>query len=159
MASFQYHLVRLVAPEPTDITLRTKILPFPNTTATFVPATCHSHTRRLPLTTSPHHLSTLPRYSASSLSLTPFTCCIGPGATRLSRRNMDFTPPPGLDISESKRPLLFAIYSLTYALALVAVFLRLYCRMVASKAGLWWDDYLICIALVRYPATTELRGR
>ncbi|GFF44457.1 hypothetical protein IFM58399_07297 [Aspergillus lentulus] len=60
---------------------------------------------------------------------------------------MDFTPPPGLDLSESKRANLYAAYSSTYGLAVVAVVLRLLCRTRVSKVGLWWDDYLICIAL------------
>ncbi|KAF7184404.1 hypothetical protein CNMCM7691_005224 [Aspergillus felis] len=60
---------------------------------------------------------------------------------------MDFTPPPGLDLSESKRANLYAAYSSTYGLGVVAVLLRLLCRTRVSKVGLWWDDYLICIAL------------
>ncbi|EAW21037.1 putative integral membrane protein [Aspergillus fischeri NRRL 181] len=60
---------------------------------------------------------------------------------------MDFTPPPGLDLSESRRANLYAAYSSTYGLAVVAVVLRLLCRTRVSKVGLWWDDYLICIAL------------
>ncbi|KAL2864488.1 putative integral membrane protein [Aspergillus lucknowensis] len=60
---------------------------------------------------------------------------------------MDFTPPPGLDLYESKQPELYAAYSSTYGLAVVAVALRLWCRLAVSKAGLWWDDYIICLAL------------
>lgn len=30
---------------------------------------------------------------------------------------------------------------------MVAVVLRLWCRTRVSKVGLWWDDYLICLAL------------
>jgi hypothetical protein len=65
---------------------------------------------------------------------------------------MDFTPPPGLDLSESRRANLYAAYSSTYGLAVVAVVLRLLCRTRVSKVGLWWDDYLICIALVSITA-------
>jgi hypothetical protein len=35
-----------------------------------------------------------------------------------------------------------------YVLAVIIVALRLYCRLGVSKAGLWWDDYIICVALV-----------
>jgi hypothetical protein len=52
---------------------------------------------------------------------------------------MGFTPP-GMDLSESKRPELYAAYSSTYGLAVVAVALRLVSRMAVSRVGLWWDD-------------------
>ncbi|OJJ70086.1 hypothetical protein ASPBRDRAFT_45416 [Aspergillus brasiliensis CBS 101740] len=60
---------------------------------------------------------------------------------------MDFSPPPGLDLSESKRSELYGAYCSTYILAVTAVALRLVCRTVVSKVGLWWDDYMICIAV------------
>ncbi|KAH1979742.1 hypothetical protein KXW88_006959 [Aspergillus fumigatus] len=47
---------------------------------------------------------------------------------------MDFPPPPGLDLSESRRANLYAAYSSTYGLAVVAVVLRLWCRTRVSKA-------------------------
>ncbi|RAL08854.1 putative integral membrane protein [Aspergillus homomorphus CBS 101889] len=61
---------------------------------------------------------------------------------------MDLTPPAGLDLSESKRPELYGAYSATYALALVAFGLRMLSRTLISKVGLWWDDYLMCIAML-----------
>ncbi|XRM45278.1 hypothetical protein ABZX51_008378 [Aspergillus tubingensis] len=61
---------------------------------------------------------------------------------------MDLTPPAGLDLTESKRPELYGAYSVTYALALLAFGLRIVSRTLISKAGLWWDDYLICIAML-----------
>jgi hypothetical protein len=61
---------------------------------------------------------------------------------------MDLIPPPGIDLNESHQSRLYATYSSTYILAVIAVGLRLYCRLGVSKAGLWWDDYIICVALV-----------
>ncbi|RAK99402.1 putative integral membrane protein [Aspergillus ibericus CBS 121593] len=61
---------------------------------------------------------------------------------------MDFTPPAGLDLTESKRPELYGAYSTTYGLALGAFGLRMVSRMLISKVGLWWDDYLVCIAML-----------
>ncbi|KAJ6043681.1 uncharacterized protein N7446_001877 [Penicillium canescens] len=60
---------------------------------------------------------------------------------------MDLTPPPGIDLNASHQSRLYATYSSTYVLAVIAVALRLYCRLGVSKAGLWWDDYIICVAL------------
>ncbi|GLA54045.1 hypothetical protein AnigIFM63604_011572 [Aspergillus niger] len=61
---------------------------------------------------------------------------------------MDLTPPAGLDLTESKRPELYGAYSVTYALALLAFGLRIVSRTLISKAGLWWDDYLVCMAML-----------
>ncbi|KAJ5153865.1 uncharacterized protein N7500_009304 [Penicillium coprophilum] len=61
---------------------------------------------------------------------------------------MDLTPPPGLDLTESHQSELYAKYSATYSLAVIAVTLRLVCRLRISKARLWWDDYIMCVALV-----------
>ncbi|KAJ5210071.1 hypothetical protein N7491_009883 [Penicillium cf. griseofulvum] len=60
---------------------------------------------------------------------------------------MDLTPPPGIDLNESHQTELYAKYSGTYGLAVVAVILRLLCRLKVSKANLWWDDYIMCVAL------------
>ncbi|KAJ5511080.1 hypothetical protein N7453_003183 [Penicillium expansum] len=62
---------------------------------------------------------------------------------------MDLTPPAGIDLNESYQSQLRAKYAATYALAVVAVTLRLLCRLRISKVRLWWDDYIICVALVR----------
>lgn len=61
---------------------------------------------------------------------------------------MDLTPPVGIDLNESYQSQLRAKYAATYALAVVAVTLRLLCRLRISKVRLWWDDYIICVALV-----------
>ncbi|KGO37239.1 hypothetical protein PEX1_011900 [Penicillium expansum] len=60
---------------------------------------------------------------------------------------MDLTPPAGIDLNESYQSQLRAKYAATYALAVVAVTLRLLCRLRISKVRLWWDDYIICVAL------------
>ncbi|KAF7714173.1 Uncharacterized protein PECH_000995 [Penicillium ucsense] len=62
---------------------------------------------------------------------------------------MDLTPPPGIDLDASHQSGLRATYSTTFGLAVSAVALRLFCRLRVSKTRLWWDDYLICAALVR----------
>ena len=54
-----------------------------------------------------------------------------------------------IDLYESQQPRLYAAYSVTYSLAVIAVCLRLISRKHLSKAGLWWDDYAICFSLVR----------
>ena len=69
---------------------------------------------------------------------------------------MDLTPPAGLDLTESKRPELYGAYSVTYALALLAFGLRIVSRTLISKAGLWWDDYLVCMAMVCFPLALSL---
>jgi hypothetical protein len=61
---------------------------------------------------------------------------------------MDLTPPVGIDLDASHQTQLRATYSATYGLAVVAVALRLVCRLSISKTKLWWDDYIICTALV-----------
>ena len=52
------------------------------------------------------------------------------------------------DLSDSRQPQLYAAYSITYALAVTAVALRLSARKFFSKAGIWLDDYAICTSLV-----------
>lgn len=61
---------------------------------------------------------------------------------------MDLTPPVGIDLNASHQTELRATYSATYGLAVVAVAMRLLCRLSISKTKLWWDDYIICTALV-----------
>ena len=60
---------------------------------------------------------------------------------------MDLTPPPGIDLDASQQTHLRVTYSITYSLAVLAVALRLFCRLIA-KTTLWWDDYVICASLV-----------
>ena len=50
-------------------------------------------------------------------------------------------------LSQSRQPELYGIYGSTYALAVLAVGLRLSARKYFSKAGIWWDDYAICASL------------
>lgn len=62
---------------------------------------------------------------------------------------MDLTPPPGIDLNESQQAKLYAAYSITYALAVVAVALRFLCRLSIKRTALWWDDWMSLLALVR----------
>ncbi|EEQ28754.1 conserved hypothetical protein [Microsporum canis CBS 113480] len=62
--------------------------------------------------------------------------------------SLDFTPPPGIDVYESQQPQLYAAYISTFCLAVVAVVLRLKCRLGHLRPGLWWDDYMICASLL-----------
>ena len=65
---------------------------------------------------------------------------------------MDLSLPLGIHLSETKHPDFYVAYSVPHGLSLVAVTLRLLYRTVLSRAGLWLDDYLICIASVNsYP--------
>ena len=54
-----------------------------------------------------------------------------------------------VDLSESQQPRLYGTYSSTWLLAIIAVALRMLCRKRLSRAGFWWDDYVICLSLVR----------
>lgn len=54
-----------------------------------------------------------------------------------------------VNLSETKQPRLYGVYISTYILAVIGVCLRLVCRKKLSKAGLWWDDFVICLSLVR----------
>lgn len=60
-------------------------------------------------------------------------------------------PPPSYDIHASRQPQLYAAEISTYALAVLAVGLRLWCRNLL-KSGVGLDDWLIVGALVRYCA-------
>ena len=57
------------------------------------------------------------------------------------------TLPDKAYLSQSRQPQLYGAYGSTYALAVIAVGLRLSARKYFSKAGFWWDDYAICAAL------------
>lgn len=61
---------------------------------------------------------------------------------------MDYSVPPGVDLNESQHAHLYGAYISTFSLAVISVVLRLLCRKTLSKAGLWWDDWVICISLV-----------
>ena len=57
------------------------------------------------------------------------------------------TSPEKEYLSQSHQPQLYSVYGSTYALAVIAVGLRLSARKYFSKAGIWWDDYAICASL------------
>jgi len=56
---------------------------------------------------------------------------------------------PGLDLNAPQGPKIIAVSAVLIAISTIAVILRFMSRMV-SKAGLWWDDWLIVAAMVRY---------
>lgn len=74
------------------------------------------------------------------------------------RPNMSGQLPPGTDLAANSQPEIIGTLrsllstrqtltsegavSATWALATIALFLRYFCRRI-SKAGLWWDDYLM----------------
>ena len=55
---------------------------------------------------------------------------------------------PGLDINATDAPKIIAVSVVLIILSTAAVVLRFISRML-SKAGLWWDDWLIVAALVK----------
>ena len=55
---------------------------------------------------------------------------------------------PGLDINANQGPKIIAVSAILIIISTIAVILRFVSRMV-SKAGLWWDDWLIVGAMVR----------
>ena len=58
------------------------------------------------------------------------------------------SPLEKASLTESRQTQLYGAYSSTYALAVIAVGLRLSARKCFSKAGVWLDDYAICASLV-----------
>ena len=60
---------------------------------------------------------------------------------------LSYPPTSPTDLSASKGPQILAAVATTYVLATIAVILRFVSRRI-SKAQLWWDDWLIIIALV-----------
>ena len=56
-------------------------------------------------------------------------------------------PPPGIDLTASKQPAIIGSIVATWAFAVIAVALRFFARRV-SRAGFWWDDWLMLPALV-----------
>lgn len=50
-------------------------------------------------------------------------------------------------LSESRQPQLYGTYTSTYALAIILVCLRISSRKHFTKAGIWLDDYAICVSL------------
>lgn len=56
-------------------------------------------------------------------------------------------PPPGIDLAASQQPEIMGSIIATWAFAVIAVALRFFARRV-SRAGFWWDDWLMIPALV-----------
>jgi hypothetical protein len=56
-------------------------------------------------------------------------------------------PPAGMDLSENVGPQIIGADMALLALATIAVILRFISRSV-SKANLWWDDWILAVALV-----------
>lgn len=55
--------------------------------------------------------------------------------------------PAGTDLSESMQPTILAVNIIGFVLSAAAVGLRLVARKM-SNAPLWWDDWMIVLALV-----------
>jgi hypothetical protein len=56
--------------------------------------------------------------------------------------------PPGINLADDVQNEIIGSISATWALATIAMALRFACRRI-SKAGFWWDDYLMIPAYVR----------
>lgn len=59
-------------------------------------------------------------------------------------------PPPGVDLSEDRRAEIIVVAAITWALAIIAVGLRLVSRHIKGTR-LWVDDWFIIAAIVRLP--------
>lgn len=57
-------------------------------------------------------------------------------------------PPPGTDLAANQQPEIIGSIIATWVFAVIAVALRFFARRV-SRAGFWWDDWLMLPALVR----------
>jgi len=55
--------------------------------------------------------------------------------------------PPGINLADNIQGDIIGSISATWALATVVITMRLACRRI-SKAGFWWDDYLMIPAYV-----------
>ncbi|KAF2791430.1 hypothetical protein K505DRAFT_309506 [Melanomma pulvis-pyrius CBS 109.77] len=55
--------------------------------------------------------------------------------------------PPGINLADDNQSQIIGSVSATWALATIALTLRFICRRI-SKAGFWWDDYLMVPAYV-----------
>ena len=56
--------------------------------------------------------------------------------------------PPGSNLSDNQAPRVIISSAILIALSTTAVILRFVARYL-SRAGLWWDDWTILLALVR----------
>lgn len=62
---------------------------------------------------------------------------------------MNLPPPPsGIDLGASQQSEIIGSITATWALAVICVALRFLARRV-SRAGFWWDDWLMVPALVK----------
>ena len=50
--------------------------------------------------------------------------------------------------TDDKQPLLHALMGVFFAVATIALVLRLVTRKLLTAAGWWWDDYLVMVAWV-----------
>ena len=57
--------------------------------------------------------------------------------------------PPGSDLNASQVPRIIAASAILITLSTIAVILRFIARYL-SRAGLWWDDWTILLALVDF---------
>jgi hypothetical protein len=55
--------------------------------------------------------------------------------------------PPGIDLAADDQNQIIGSVSATWALATIALVMRFLCRRI-SKAGYWWDDWLMIPAYV-----------
>lgn len=56
-------------------------------------------------------------------------------------------PPPGLDLSESRQPLVLGIVISVWLLAMLSIALRVVSRRIKG-ASLWVDDWIILVSVV-----------
>lgn len=56
-------------------------------------------------------------------------------------------PPPGLDLSETRQPLVLGISISVWLLAMLSIALRVVSRRIKG-ASLWWDDWIILVSIV-----------
>lgn len=56
-------------------------------------------------------------------------------------------PPPGVDLTATRYPLLAAVGLSSWALGFIAIALRIVCRRI-TKSPLWLDDWLIIASMV-----------
>lgn len=56
--------------------------------------------------------------------------------------------PPGINLADNDQNAIIGSVSATWALAVITILLRFTCRRI-SRAGFWWDDWLMVPAFVR----------
>lgn len=64
---------------------------------------------------------------------------------------MSSAVPAGIDLSADQRPKIVGVLVSTWVLSALAVLLRFAARCLAG-AGLWWDDWMVLLSLVRVAA-------